>query len=169
MFQPQAVRIGWYKDNSVYIRTAMPFSTRLSLKPLQYNVHLSTIEVHFPIGAIYAQASSVPIWLGPASRSSGTTFDLAATLSSLHKERTTVIPEASFLLLTLRSVSFLQPQVLPGRLWKRCSGVLGFCASGSFRRLALPAEHSSCKVATSAHGRTFVMPHISFGIDRWRH
>jgi hypothetical protein len=48
MFQPQVVRIGWYKDNSVYIRTAMPFSTRSSLEPLQYDIHLSTIEVHFP-------------------------------------------------------------------------------------------------------------------------
>jgi hypothetical protein len=42
MFQPQAVRIGWYKDNRVYIRTAMPFGTRLNLKPFE------VFEVHFP-------------------------------------------------------------------------------------------------------------------------
>jgi hypothetical protein len=26
----------------------MPFGTGLNLKPLQYDIHLSTIEVHFP-------------------------------------------------------------------------------------------------------------------------
>jgi hypothetical protein len=39
------------KNNRVYIRTAMHFGTRLNLKPfkpLQYDIHLSTIEVHFP-------------------------------------------------------------------------------------------------------------------------
>jgi hypothetical protein len=36
------VRIGWYKDNRVYIRTAMPFGTRLNLKPFE------VFEVHFP-------------------------------------------------------------------------------------------------------------------------
>jgi hypothetical protein len=38
----QVVRIGWYKDNRVYIRTAMPFGTRLNLKPFE------VFEVHFP-------------------------------------------------------------------------------------------------------------------------
>jgi hypothetical protein len=42
MFQPQAVQIEWYKDNRVYIRTAMPFGTRLNLKPFE------VFEVHFP-------------------------------------------------------------------------------------------------------------------------
>jgi hypothetical protein len=41
MFQPQAVQIEWYKDNRLYIRTAMPFGPRLNLKPFE------VFEVHF--------------------------------------------------------------------------------------------------------------------------
>jgi hypothetical protein len=48
MFQPQAVQIEWYKDNRVYIRTAMPFGTRLNLKPFE------VFEVHFP---------TAPVWI----------------------------------------------------------------------------------------------------------
>jgi hypothetical protein len=57
MFQPQTVQIEWYKNNRVYIRTEMPFGTRLNLKLFE------VFEVHFPtVTAVSVlQTEDVPI------------------------------------------------------------------------------------------------------------
>jgi hypothetical protein len=63
MFQPQAVQIEWHKDNRVYIRTAMPFGTRLNLKPFEvFEVHFPTHGcAHSSLGELWAEDSRLKV------------------------------------------------------------------------------------------------------------
>jgi hypothetical protein len=76
MYEYRSRDIANLKDNRVYIRTAMPFGTRLNLKLLQYDIHHSTIEVHFPTEVEEYPGAESPILL------SRVWVDIGSALSS---------------------------------------------------------------------------------------